>query len=534
MSNSVRDQRRRTHRTRRDIARVGAVAVAIIAAGTASVVTAFANHIVSTTPAPKVGVVGVTPLTDTALVYADSSRHIAFSLWAPSTCGTPGANPVFTDNEAVMTAQLTNSTVDSASYVPQQTGVYEWTAEVIINSGGSIENGPTACTDEQVTVGPASDQISTTPSDADGAAVGTSITDSATVTGFNPTGTVTFTLYGPDNTNCVAGDAQNWLQRWVVQLSGNGTASVPAPGFATNATGTYNWVASYSGDNLNQPATSGCGSESVVVGKASPTIVTVASQGGPVGTQIHDTAQVSGGDNPTGTVTFHLFPPSDQSCTSGDAPGWVQSVTVALGSDGSASSAGTPYTTTEVGTYNWIAIYSGDANNNSATTACSDEQVTIGKDPTSVSTIASAGGVVGTVIHDSAKVTGTFLPTGTVTFTLYGPSDRTCTGTPIFTSTVSLDGSGNAVSGNFSATTTAGTYNWVAAYSGDDSSAASRSTCGAEPVVIKPSGGVQGITTPGTGVFGGIEQVGLGLELLLGGLALALGGELVRETRRRA
>jgi hypothetical protein len=150
-----------------------------------------------------------------------------------------------------------------------------------------------------------------------------------------------------------------------------------------------------------------------------------------------------------------------------------------------------------------------------------------------VTTVASAGGVAGTVIHDTAKVTGTFLPTGTVTFNLYGPAATTCTGTPLFSSTETLDASGSAVSASFSLTTTAGTYNWVAHYGGDEHSAPSTSKCGAEPVVIKPSGGVQGITTPGTGLAGGITQVGIGIELLLGGLALALGGELVRETRRR-
>jgi hypothetical protein len=433
-----------------------------------------------------------------------------------------------------MTSQLTNSTVNSAAYVPQQTGIYEWTAEVIINSGGAIENGPTACGDEQVTIGPATDQIDTTPSNADGATVGTALTDSANVTGFNPTGTVTFSIFGPNNANCATGDAGASLETWVVDLS-NGKAKVPATdGYKTSTPGTYNWVATYNGDNQNLPAASSCGSESVVVGKASPTIVTTASVGGPVGTLIHDSAQVSGGDNPTGTVSFFLYPPSDANCTSGDSPGWVQRVDATLGADGSATSAGTPFKTTEVGTYNWIATYTGDANNDSASTQCGTEQVTIGKDPTTVTTIASAGGVVGTAIHDSAHVTGTFQPTGTVTFTLYGPADTTCSGAGIFTSTMPLDAAGNAVSASFSATATAGTYNWVAAYSGDDSSAASRSTCGAEPVVIKPSGGVQGITTPGTGLAGGITQVGIGIELLLGGLGLALGGELIRETRRRS
>ena len=112
--------RDRSTRTRRSIGRVGAVAIAISAAGAASFVTAFAHHIVSTTPTPSTGVVNKTPLSDTALVYADSSRHIEFSLWAPNTCGTEGATPVFTDSEPVSASTITNSTVTSATYVPKR------------------------------------------------------------------------------------------------------------------------------------------------------------------------------------------------------------------------------------------------------------------------------------------------------------------------------------------------------------------------------------------------------------------------------
>jgi hypothetical protein len=128
-------------------------------------------------------------------------------------------------------------------------------------------------------------------------------------------------------------------------------------------------------------------------------------------------------------------------------------------------------------------------------------------------------------------VTGTFLPTGTVTFTLYGPTDTACTGTGIFTSTVALSATGTATSATFSGTKASGTYNWVAAYSGDANSAPSTSKCGAEPVHLT-AGGVQGITTPGTGLAGSVNQIGLGIELLLGGLALFLGSELVKGTKR--
>jgi hypothetical protein len=43
---------------------------------------------------------------------------------------------------------------------------------------------------------------------------------------------------------------------------------------------------------------------------------------------------------------------------------------------------------------------------------------------------------------------------------------------------------------------------------------------------------VKGITTPGTGLASSITQIGVGIELMLGGLALFLGSELVKRTRR--
>ena len=272
--------------------------------------------------------------------------------------------------------------------------------------------------------------------------------------------------------------------------------------------------------------------ESVTSTKASPTIVTQASAGGPIGTKIHDTAQVTGGANPTGTVTFNLFAPSNPTCNNSEgSAGAVQTLTVPLGANGSASSASMPYTTIELGTYNWIANYSGDANNKSVSTACNDEQVKVDKDPTSIATVASAGGVPGTRMHDMATVTGAFVPTGTVTFSLYGPGNTACAARPLFTSTVALATNGKATSASFGATTRTGTYNWVASYSGDARSAPSKSRCGAEPVTITASG-VKSVTTPGTGGALDINQIGWGVELLLGGLALFLGSELTRGRRK--
>ena len=97
--------------------------------------------------------------------------------------------------------------------------------------------------------------------------LGNSISDRANLsTGGSPTGSITYKLFGPNNGTC----AGTPIFTSVVPVNGDGTYS--SQSFAPNAIGTYNWIASYSGD-ANNPATSGaCGdaNESTTV-TAAPT-----------------------------------------------------------------------------------------------------------------------------------------------------------------------------------------------------------------------------------------------------------------------
>jgi adhesin/invasin len=87
------------------------------------------------------------------------------------------------------------------------------------------------------------------------------------------------------------------------------------------------------------------------------------------------------------------------------------------------------------------------------------------------STVAVAGAVT-----DTATLSGGHAPTGTVTFTLFGPGNATCSGTPAFTSTKPVTGDGGYTSGAFT-TAAAGTYHWIAAYSGDGGNLATATIC---------------------------------------------------------
>ena len=84
--------------------------------------------------------------------------------------------------------------------------------------------------------------------------------------GYNPTGTITFTLYAPDGTTVVYTDH--------VTVSGNGiysTTSGDNPGgYIPLVAGTYQWVASYSGDGNNNAVSSPKGDEPVIATTASP------------------------------------------------------------------------------------------------------------------------------------------------------------------------------------------------------------------------------------------------------------------------
>ncbi len=102
-------------------------------------------------------------------------------------------------------------------------------------------------------------------------------------------------------------------------------------------------------------------------------------------------------------------------------------------------------------------------------------------------TSASAAVPLGGAVHDTAFLSGGVKPTGTINFRLYNPGDRTCTGSPAFTSTVAVDGNGAYTSASFTPAT-AGAYGWVASYSGDARNHRARTACSdpAETVVVGP------------------------------------------------
>ena len=264
-----------------------------------------------------------------------------------------------------------------------QVGTYTWSASY---SGDGLNNiaGDQGGSAEQVTTVQASPMVSTQASETLGGVVGVAqLSDSAKVTGGdNPGGTITFTLTAPDGSQTME----------TLTFSGDGTYRAPTPVLATQV-GTYTWSASYSGDGLNNIAGDQGGSaEQVTTVQASPMVSTQASEtlGGVVGVaQLSDSAKVTGGDNPGGTITFTLTAPD----------GSQTMETLTFSGDGTYS-APTPVLATQVGTYTWSASYSGDGLNNIAgDQGGSAEQVTTVQASPMVSTIASeTSNVVGAAV----------------------------------------------------------------------------------------------------------------------------------------
>ena len=340
--------------------------------------------------------------------------------------------------------------------------------------------------------------------------------------------------------DCVAQTVTVTVTQWVghVQIINLATHQVTnkLPNLDSNLDGTAVFMIAEIGGNGNYTA----GRQEDTVGndptpvpftvnctKAQPVIATSPSPGGVVGTAIHDVANVSGGLNPTGDVTFNLYDPSQAMCQ-GNA---VFSDTKTL-VNGQATSG--DYGTAAVGTYRWTATYSGDANNLGATSGCQDEQVTTTKAQPDIATTPSDGGVLGTVIHDVANVSGGHSPTGDVTFRLYDPSDATCSGAPVFTDTEGLV-SGHSTSGDYTAVAV-GTYRWTATYNGDAGNLTATSGCQDEQVTVtSPTGGVQAanVSLPDTGRSGLIQSLLLALLMVLLGTAALLGQAFYRPQPKR-
>jgi hypothetical protein len=443
------------------------------------------------------GVVVGSPIRDSATLAGGyvPTGIISFRVYGPddATCATPIA--LYNGTGFSTVAVSGNGTYNSADFTPAAPGTYRW----IANYSGGTNNRATAngCNGagESVVISSASPNLTTNASAA--VIVGNPIYDSAILAGgYNPTGAISFQVYGPNDATCATQIiAYNGTGVSTVSASGNGTYN--SASFTPSAPGTYRWIANYGGDVNNSGTVNVCNGagESVVISSASPTVITGASSDVVVGNPIRDSATLTGGYVPTGTISFRVYGPDDTTCATPIAAYNGTGVSsVIVSGNGTYSSA--DFTPAAPGIYRWIANYGGDANNAATANGCNGAYESVAVAPTgpTVVTNASSGVVVGNPIRDSAILTGaTANATGDISFTIYGPDDTACT-TPIAAyngtgvSTVSISGNGTYISSDFTPSV-AGTYRWIANYGGDANNAATTNGCmeANESVVVAPT-----------------------------------------------
>ncbi len=449
------------------------------AAGESVVVTSgggLGTPAIATTASPTVALGGL--ISDTAVLSGGSSPtgKITFAVFGPNDASCAGT--------AASTSMVTVSgdgTYPSLPFTPTAAGTYRFTAAYSGDAANAVAVSACGATGESVVVtaagGLGTPAIATTASPT--VALGGVISDAAVLSGgSSPTGKITFAVFGPNDASC-AGTA---VSTSMVTVSGDGT--YPSLPFTPTAAGTYRFTAAYSGDAANAVAVSACGAagESVVVGPATTAVLTTQASGGVrLGGQLTDTATLSGGASPTGTVTFRLFGPADPTCASPAV------FTSAKATGGGRSVTSSPFVPGAPGTYRWVASYSGDANGGPLGGACADanESTTVSPAQPALATTTPATGVTGGLASDTATLTGGIAPTGTLRFDLYGPNDPTCS-SPIFRATATVNGNGAYASGPFTLAAP-GAYSWIVTYGGDANNLSATSPCQSEIVVVAPA-----------------------------------------------
>ena len=258
--------------------------------------------------------------------------------------------------------------------------------------------------------------------------------DTAYLTGGNnPTGSITFILYYNNGSTPVDQET----------VSVNGDASYTTPnGYllptGSTVTGTYLWVATYSGDAYNAlTSDSNPTQERVTISPAGPAINTVA--GGTVvigsGTKLTDTASLSRWLQPDRHDHVHAVQSQQRRGLHRRGHGQRQrhlhhghrDQPGRLPADGDRHlPVDRPST-------------AATRNNTGASDNGQNENETVSPASPAINTVAGGTIIIGsgTKLTDTAVLSGGFNPTGTITFTLYSPSN-----VAVYTDVVTVSGNG--------------------------------------------------------------------------------------------
>ena len=212
---------------------------------------------------------------------------------------------------------------------------------------------------------------------------------------------ITFTVGTPGSfTVCTTGvptdaiSAGSGFPAWATFTDNHdGTATISGTP-PSNSAGGYPFTITASNGNgtaATQPFT-------LSVTPATPSISTSQQPASAVaGSSIADEATVTGGYNPSGTVTFNLY-------SNSNGTGLLFTDANVPLSGGTATSTG--YTATATGTDYWVATYNGDSNNNTVTSPSAAEPVTITPPPCTAGYFSPSGDAPCTAASPGYYVSG--------------------------------------------------------------------------------------------------------------------------------
>jgi len=337
--------------------RTAACAISSLSPGTHSIVASYGGDGAnlpsgSTALSQTVNGAGSTTGIATSLTPSTVGTNVTFTATVSGTLPTGTVN--FKDGSASI-GGCSSSIVNGSGNIRTATcntsvlaaGSHSVTA---LYSGDSVNSGSTssALTEMVNRVSTASSlSSSTNPS-----AAGVSVTFTASVTGYGPTGSVNFTDGGTSISGCSA-----------VALTGSGNTRTAQCSTSALTVATHSIRASYGGDSSNQTSASSVLSQVVNTGMATAT-TKLASSANPTqpSHSVTFTATVTG-SNPTGSVAFTSDGTTIANCGA-----------VPLSGSGNAKTAkcmaGLPS-----GTHTIVATYGGDGGNSKATSAPLSEQV---------------------------------------------------------------------------------------------------------------------------------------------------------------
>jgi len=410
------------------------------------------NSLTSTSAATTQKVQAVTAIAVVASANpASAGASVQFTVTITA-AGSNGSTGAITNNVVLMDGSATLATI-----TPDGAGLATFSTSALALGAHSITASYAGATYYASGVSPAYSetvQLATTSTvlsaSANPSIYGASVTFTAMVigTGAAPTGTITFK------------DGATTLGTGTLNSSGKAVFTT-----STLSVGSHSIVAAYGGDTNNSASNSAAMTQAVNKATSATTLASTPNPSSQ-GVYVQFTAVVtSNGDAPTGTVAF-----MEGTNTLGSAT---------LNANGVAAWS---MNTLAMGQHTIVAVYQGDAANNTSSSASIEQNVL---PVTSVGLSANHNpGVAGAAVTFTATVTGQgAVPTGTVTFR----DGSTVIGTG------ALNGSGLA--SLTLSTLSVGAHGITANYSGDAANASSTSIAYAETIQQAVS---QTVLTPST------------------------------------